>query len=505
MKNQTTGKRLVKNTILMYVRMIVTLVIAFYTSRVVLQKLGVEDFGIYNVVGSIIMMFASLRTLISSATQRYLNYEMGQGHDDRLKLVFNMSMYINLIISFIFLIVVEIVGIWFFATKANIPDARQHAAMLVFQFSVFSAIISVFTTSYDAVIIAHEKMDFFAYMSIFEGIIKLAVVYLLSFIPGDNLSNYGWLLFVSTILIFIANAIYAHANFEECKYTKLWEQGLFKEMISFSGWNFFGKASMALTQSGLNMLLNVFGGPIVNAARGIAFQLNSATNQFINNVNVVLDPFFIRTYAEGQRKKFFNAFFLSSKLLFFVQLCLVIPLAYLADFVLQVWLGQIPEYSVAFLQLILVWSLLRAPHSPIDKYFKAVGIIRNYQLLEGFLLALPLIISYVTLKLGLGYSSVFITMIIFEAINLVAIVRLAGVFKEISLAEYSKLVFFPCALMSAPFALGFSVITSTNLALYIRLALSILVLSISALLFYMVGLSKEEKALLKTVLKKKQN
>lgn len=502
MNNQSTGKRLAKNTILMYIRMIVTLVIAFYTSRVVLQKLGVEDFGIYNVVGSIIVMFASLRTLISSATQRYLNYEMGQGHDDRLKLVFNMSMYINLIISLIFLVVVETVGIWFLETKANIPEARQYAAMLVFQFSVFSAIVSVFTTSYDAVIIAHEKMDFFAYMSIFEGVVKLAMVYLLAFIPGDNLSNYGWLLFVSTVLIFIANAIYAHTKFEECKYAKLWEQDLFKEMISFSGWNFFGKASMALTQSGLNMLLNVFGGPIVNAARGIAFQLNSATNQFINNVNVVLDPFFIRTYAEGQRNKFFNAFFLSSKLLYFVQLCLVIPLAYLADIVLQIWLGQIPEYSVVFLQLILIWSLLRAPHSPIDKYFKAVGKIRNYQILEGFLLALPVVASYITLKLNMGYTSVFITMIVFEAINLVAIVKFAGVFKEISLAEYSILVFFPCALMSIPFALGLSLVISVELVLYIRLALSILVLSATTALFYQVGLSRDERALLKSILKK---
>lgn len=504
MSNQNTGKRLAKNTALMYVRMVVTLVIAFYTSRVVLQKLGVEDFGIYNVVGSIIVMFASLRTLISSATQRYLNYEMGRGHNDRLRLVFNMSIYINVIISLVFLLVVEVVGVWFLNTTANIPESRELAAMLVFQFSVISAIVSVFTTSYDAVIIAHERMDFFAYMSIFEGILKLAVVYLIAFIPGDNLSNYGWLLLVATVIIFIANAVYAHMKFDECKYEKIWEKQLFEEMIAFSGWNFFGKASMALTQSGLNMLLNVFGGPIVNAARGIAFQLNSATNQFINNVNVVLDPFFIRTYAEGRREAFFGAFHLSSKLLYFIQLCLVIPLSYLADLVLKIWLGQVPEYSVVFLQLILVWSLLRAPHSPIDKYFKAVGKIKNYQILEGVVLALPLPVSYFTLKFGMGFSSVFVMMIIFEAINLYLIVKLAGQFQEISIAHYVKLVLLPCIIVTIPYIVGMLVTKTVVLSIVERLLISLVILMLTIVLFYIVGLNKNEKVVISGIIRKQK-
>lgn len=489
----------------MYGRMIITLVIAFYTSRVVLQKLGVEDFGIYNVVGSIIVMFASLRTLISSATQRYLNYEMGLGHFDRLRLVFNMSIYINVIISLLFLFVVEVVGVLFLNTTANIPEPRGLAAMLVFQFSVISAIVSVFTTSYDAVIIAHERMDFFAYMSIFEGILKLAVVYLLAYIPGDDLSNYGWLLLVATVIIFIANAVYAHWKFEECKYEKIWEKQLFKEMIAFSGWNFFGKASMALTQSGLNMLLNVFGGPVVNAARGIAFQLNSATNQFINNVNVVLDPFFIRTYAAGHREMFFNAFYLSSKLLYFIQLCLVIPLSYLADFVLRIWLGQIPEYSVVFLQLILIWSLLRAPHSPIDKYFKAIGKIRNYQLLEGVVLALPLPVSYLTLEFGMGYNFVFIMMIVFEAINLFLIVKLAGQFKEISFLQYTKHVIIPCSVVTIPFLVGMLVTTIVELTILERFVISLVIMSLSLALFYIIGLNKNEKVLVWGIIRKQHN
>lgn len=482
--------------------MILTLVISFYTSRVILQKLGVEDFGIYNVVGSIIVMFASLRTLISSATQRYLNYEIGQGRDERLHLVFNMSIYINIIISVVFLVVVEIVGVWFLNAKANIPETRHLAAMLVFQFSIISAIVSVFTTSYDAVIIAHEQMDFFAYMSIIEAMLKLAVAYFIGCIPGDNLSNYGWLLLVTSILIFIANATYAHLKFNECKYKKIWEEKLFKEMITFSGWNFFGKASMALTQSGLNMLLNVFGGPIVNAARGIAFQLNSATNQFINNVNVVLDPFFIRTYAEGQHKKFFNAFFISSKVLYFIQLCLVIPLSYLADYILRIWLGQVPEYSVIFLRLILIWSLLRAPHSPIDKYFKAVGDIKNYQLLEGLVLALPLVTSYISLKLGMGYTSIFVMMIAFEAINLYLIISLAEKYKEIAFATYAKLIIMPCCTMSVPFVLGMIFITRFDLDILLRIAVCVVTMLATVALFLTHCLNKAEKSQLLGLLKK---
>lgn len=504
MNSQGTGNRLAKNTALMYIRMIVTLVIMFYTSRVVLQKLGVEDFGIYNVVGSIIVMFASLRTLISSATQRYLNYEMGQGRNDRLRLVFNMSIYINLIISVIFLVVVEIVGVWFLNTKANIPETREFAAMLVFQFSVISAIVSVFTTSYDAVIIAHERMDFFAYMSIIEGILKLAVVYMLTYIPGDNLSNYGWLLLVATIIIFIANAVYAHIKFDECKYAKIWEKQLFKEMIAFSGWNFFGKASLALTQSGLNMLLNVFGGPVVNAARGIAFQLNSATNQFINNVNVVLDPFFIRTYAEGQKEKFFSAFYMSSKILYFIQLCLVIPLSYLADLVLKIWLGQIPEYSVSFLQLILVWSLIRAPHSPIDKYYKSIGDLKVYQILEGVILALPIPVSYASLKLGMGFSSVFIIMTLFEAINLYVIVKLAAKFKEFSFRDYANKIIKQCLMVSIPYIVVQVYVSIVEISVIPRIALSLFILLITTLLFYAFALTSQERGLIKSIVLKKK-
>lgn len=500
MSSLNTGKRLAKNTAFMYIRMLILMVISFYTTRVVLKKLGVEDFGIFNVVGSIIVMFSSLRTLISSATQRYLNHEMGLGRDDRLKIVFNMSVYINIIISIIFLVVVEIIGTWFLNNKANIPVNRELAAMLVFQFSVLSAVVSIFTTSYDAVIIAHERMDFFACMSIIEGSLKLAVVYLLSYIPGDDLSNYGWLLLVTTLIVFILNALYARLKFAECKFAKLWDKRLFKEMLAFSGWNFFGKASMALTQSGLNMLLNIFGGPIVNAARGVAYQLNSATNQFINNVNVVLDPFFIRTYAEKEKNTFFKAFFFSSKILYFIQLCLVIPFAILADSILNIWLGQVPEYSVLFLRLVLIWSLIRAPHSPIDKYFKAVGDIKKYQILEGVILALPLVFAYIFLKLEFGYSSVFITMILFEAINLLIIVSLACNFKEMSFISYIRFVVVPCVLFSIPFSICMVLVSILEYNVMTRVFISIGAELASAILFYFVGLNVSEKQYLKLIL-----
>lgn len=501
MSNSSTGKRLAKNTMFMYVRMFLILLINFYTSRALLQQLGIEDFGIYNLVASIIIMFVSLRFLIASSTQRYLNYEMGRGNTKRLQMVFNMSVYINICIAIFFLLAVEFVGLWFFYTKINIEPSKMTAAFVVFQCSIFGAIINIFTTSYDAVIIAHEKMDFLALSSVFDAAMKLCAVFLLAFFFIDKLLLYGVLLLIVSVITFVVNYVYCRIHFQECKLSKIWDKILFKEMLYFASWNFLGKSAAAMTQSGLNMILNIFGGPVVNAARGIAFQLNSATNQFVNNVNIVLDPFFIKTYASNDIRKFYFTFNFTSKMLYFVQLALVIPSYYLSQEILQIWLGQVPDYSVLFLKLILIWSLIRAPHSPIDKLFKAVGDIKWYQIVEGVVLAAPLLTSCVFLRMGYDYAVIFISMIFFEIVNLVVIIYLAKVLCKLPIQNYISSVVIPNLIYSIPFIIGLVFVEFQSVEVGSKVLL-ILIVEICSGLGFVCFLNNEEKKQVISIIKR---
>ena len=378
-----TSKRLAKNTLFMYVRMGLLMLISLYTSRVVLRELGVEDYGTYNLVGSVVAMFTSLKILFSSSTQRFLNYEMGQGNLDRLQLVFNISIIVHIVISVVFVILVESVGLWFLGSKINVEPDRFFAANAVFHLSVLTAVVSVMTVPYDAIIIAHEKMAFYSYVSIFEGIMRLVIVFLLTYLPFDKLITYAGLQMLVTLLVRFINTTYCKRNFAESHVKRLWDKSYFKKMMSFASWNFLGITSYTLFHNGLNMILNVFGGTVVNAARGVAYQINNVLLQFINNVTVVINPYCVKIWAAGEREKAFKMIFFSSKILFFIQLCLLIPIFYLTPEILQVWLGQIPEYSVVFIRLILVYSLVRSLHPSLDLLFKSCGNIKAYQITEG--------------------------------------------------------------------------------------------------------------------------
>ena len=402
----------------MYIRMGFLMLISLYTSRVVLQQLGVEDYGIYNLVGSVVAMFISLKAIFASSTQRFLSYEMGRGDNSKLQLIYTMSTVINAIISLIFLLLVEAVGIWFLNTKINIDPSRLVAAHWVFQFSVISTVISIMSTPLDACVIAHERMDFYAYLSIFEGIARFGICYLLTVTGFDKLIVYGFLTLLVTIVVRLINQIFCMKEFEECHLKKCWDKEYFHKMISFAGWAFFGNTANILSQNGLNMVLNVFGGPVVNAARGISYQVQGALNQFVQNIVVVVKPYAIKTYSSGDYDKAVSFAHITSKLYFIIQLLLVIFVTFLADRLIQLWLGQIPEYTIVFLDLIIFQSLVRSLHMPLDFLFCGEGNIKNYQILEGVILALPVPCSYVLLKLGAPYYSAFVSIVIFEVVHI---------------------------------------------------------------------------------------
>ena len=479
------------------------MLISLYTSRVILQQLGVEDFGIYNVVGSVVAMFLSLKSIFAASTQRFLNVEMGNGNHEKLLLIFNLSTYINAIIAFILFVVIELVGIWFLEYKAIIPADRLVAAHWVLQFSIATTIISIMNIPFHACVIAHERMDFYAYLSIFEGLAKLGICYLLSIGSIDKLIFYGLLIFIITILVLIINGVFCYKNFEECRLKKIWDRHYFKNMTSYAGWAFFGNTAFAFAQSGLNMVLNVFGGPIVNAARGIAYQVDSALCSFTSNITIVLKPYTIKVYAQGDKVKALNIAFLSSKIYFYIHLFLVILFVYLANYIIKFWLGQIPEYVVVFLNLVLIQSLIKSLQAPLNMLFSAEGNIKYYQLYEGIVLFLPVPVSYILLKMGLPYYTAFLSVILFEVIHIIGIAIIGKNVFGLKLKLYFKKVIIPCFLCGM-ICLAIYYISCDCLDSFgHNIIVMFITIILSTLFMIVVSLDKMERNMLYTIIKRK--
>ncbi len=505
MSETSTSKRLAKNTIFMYLRMGFLMLISLYTSRVILRQLGVEDYGVYNLVGSIVVMFVSLKAIFASSTQRFLSYEMGKGNHDKLQLIYTMSTVINVLIAIVFVILVEIVGLWFLTYKINVDPSRLVAAHWVFQFSVLSTVISIISTPLDACVIAHERMDFYAYLSIFEGLAKLGICFLLSLTHYDKLIVYGFLTLMIAILIRIINQVFCMRHFSECHLRKCWDKQYFIKMTSFAGWAFLGNTASALSQSGLNMVLNVFGGPIVNAARGLSYQVNSALNQFVGNITVVVKPYAIKTYASGSIDKAVEFTQLSSKIFFTVQLLLVISVTFLSERLLQLWLGQVPDYTVIFLNIIMIQSLIGSLHMPIDFLFCGEGNIKYYQIIEGVILALPVPLSYFLLKLGLPYYTALLSLVFCEILHIMAITLLATKICHLRLGDYCKSVVLPCIICSAEYGVAFYINSLIEANLLLVLANIIATVLVTVLTMYYIGLTSIEKQVLVGIVKKNEN
>lgn len=503
MAQLSNSKRMARNSMYMYIRMIVVLFIALFSSRLLLKNLGVEDFGTFNLVGSIISMVAGLKSMFSSATQRFLNYEMGKNNYQRLQLIFSMSIIINLVLSLIFVIIVESIGLWFFEYKINIDPSRLFAAKCVFHLAVVSSVITIMTSPYDAVIIANERFSFFAFTSTLDAVLRLVAVILIPFFNGDNLIIYGLMLLLVAVIIRIINGIYCSRNFEESHYRRCWDKETFKQMFSFAGWQSLGMTASTLRTNGMNMIFNVFGGPTVNAARGIAFQVESAVTMFLNNIITAITPYSIKAQGEGDSRKVQNMFFFSSKVLFIVGAIISIPIIYLAYPILKLWLGAVPDFAVGFVQIIVVWSLVRSVHQPIDTLFKATGRIRDYQILEGVLLLLPLPLAYVALMNGLSVYVAFSTIVIIDIIDLLAIVLLSKKVVDVDLACYFKEVIMPMILTGVVIVGGYYLSNISFCGSVVSAILLAVIVDVILLLFFItVVFSKFEKQVLLSLIKK---
>ena len=414
MSNQTSdnNKRIAKNTLLLYFRMLFMMVVSLYTSRVILNALGVEDFGIYNVVGGVVAMFTVISGSLSAAISRFITYELGKGDQSKLNRIFSASVTIQLLLSLIIVVLIESVGVWFLNAKMTIPVDRMTAANWVLQFSIITFVINLISVPYNAAIIAHEKMSAFAYISILEAVCKLAIAFLIIVSPMDKLIFYAILMCTVSIIVRFTYGHYCKKHFAECTYHFHWDKDILKQMFGFAGWNFIGAASAVLRDQGGNIVINLFYGPAVNAARGIAIQVNNAITGFVTNFMTALNPQITKSYATNDREYMMTLIYQGARLSFYMLLLLSLPILVNTHYILVIWLKLVPEHAVLFVQLILIFAMSESISNPLITAMLATGKIRDYQIVVGGLQMLNLPISYICLRLGCMPESVLIVAII---------------------------------------------------------------------------------------------
>lgn len=405
------NKRIAKNTLMLYGRMLLIMLVSLYTSRVFLAMLGVEDFGIYNVVGGVVVLFSFLHSAMSTATQRFLNYELGRKDIAQAQRVFGMSLVIHFCISAAVLVLAETVGLWFLNTKLNIPVSRMNAANWVYQFSVATMVLFIVSIPFNSTIIVHERMSFYAYMGIAEAFSKLGIAYLLLLTKLDRLVIFAGLLFCASMLIAIVGVVYCHRSFESVKCKLFFDQKLFYDLMSFSGWSLIGGVANICRTQGVNMVMNIFCGVTVNAAMGIASQVNGAIYQFVTNFQMAFSPQIVKYFAAGKKDEANLLVFRASKISFFLMLLLALPVIVNVDFILSIWLKTVPHYSSSFVCLALGICLVDSLNTPIYTLINATGKIRNYQLTIGGVFILNVPLAYMLLSLGMSPVWVLIAQI----------------------------------------------------------------------------------------------
>lgn len=392
--NNANNKRIAKNTLLLYARMLYSLFISLFTSRVILEALGFEDYGLYNVVGSVVAMFIFLRSAMGNSVHRFITYALGKGDEKKLSDIFSMSLMIHTGLALLIVLLCETVGLWFLNSLMTIPEGREIAANWVFQFSVLSCALSVICVPYDAEIIAHERMGIFAVIQVLNSTLNLAIAYTVKYFVYDRLIFYALLLLLIQVLNRILYGVYCDKNFQETKFHWVKDKVLFKEMTSFAGWSLFGNMAYVGFTQGQNILLNIFFGPVVNAARGVAVSIQSGVKGFVTNFQMALNPQITKSYAHEDFERLHNLIYDSSKLSLCLLWCMVLPVFVEAEVLLQLWLNEVPQYASIFLRFIVIIMMFDALESPLSTAICATGRIKKYQIIEGSLLLFIIPISY---------------------------------------------------------------------------------------------------------------
>lgn len=438
----SNNKQIAKNAAALYIRMIVTMLVGLYTSRVILQALGVEDYGIYNVVGGFVSLFSLISGSLQSSVGRFLTFELGKGDYCRLKVVFSTSFYVMVGLCILVVSCMETIGLWYIYDKMVIPTERMTAAIWCYHLSVISFSLSLISTPYSSSIISHERMDVYAYMSIFDVIVKLLICYAVMYSPTDRLVFYAILQFVSGLISQLIYWFYCRRKFVECVLLPVFDKTLFKQMFGFAGWNFIGSSAAVLRSQGASLLLNAFGGPVLNAANGIANSVCGIVSAFVGNFTQAFNPQITKRYAAGEYVSLMKLLIYGSKYSYYLMFILALPVMFNAQLILELWLGVVPEHTVGFIRWILIFLLAEAISRPIITAKNATGHIRNYQIVVGSVLLLMLPISYIGLKFGASYTFVPFTNALTAIMAIFArMYMLRGDFPEWSSRVYFKKVF----------------------------------------------------------------
>lgn len=439
MQNNEKTKRIIKNTFFLYIRLILVLGISLYTSRLVLSLLGIEDYGIYNVVAGVVTMMSFMTGAMSSSTQRFLSYEQGRA-SNRVSHIFKMSMNIHAVIFLLIAVIIETLGLWFLNNKLNIPAERIYAANWAYQCALISFGFSIMGIPYLASIISNEKMSVFAYIGILEVFLKLIVASTLYFSFGDNLIVYSLLLACSSAFIWCLYYLYCKYKVKDTQFSFFWDKKLFYKLLGFTGWNLIGNVAVVMMNQGLNILLNIFFGPAINASRAISNQVNMAIRGFSSNLQMSINPLITKSYASGEHEYMNTLILKGSKYSFFLLLFLTLPVLLQTEKILLLWLGQLPEKVIILSQLSLIDSLIISLSGTLIAGAQANGNIKTYQIITGGLLLLNLPLAYLLFTFGAKPEMAMALIVIISTVALLTRLIFLRKMIHLSLKAYFKLV-----------------------------------------------------------------
>ena len=484
-----------KNSIFLSVRMVIVLFVSLYTSRAFLHALGVVDYGINNVVSGFVAMFSFLNTALSNGTQRFYNAEMQKRGAEGVTKVFNASLIIQIAIAFIIVVLLETLGLWYFYEKMVIPEDRLQVAFWIYQLSILSSAIVVMTAPFSGAVMAYEKMNYYAWVGIIEVFLKLGFALLIPYVSFDKLLAFGFMNFLFCLLTFLLFYFYCKRHFKPIKLDMKIEKGLLRGMVGFSGWNCLGTSATMLREQGLNMVLNFFFGPVVNAARGVAYQVSAALQSFVTNLSVAAKPQMVSSFAAGNSNRTIRLMYSMSKLSFFFLLILAIPIVFEIDYILKIWLGDVvPEHTASFVVLVLLTNFMNNLNAPLSNVVYATGKMRNYEITFSVINIAILPISYFAFKMGAAPEAAFVVYFVMTFFVQIGCLIVLKTLVTISLREYFFKLFLPLLYVSL-LALPLPYLAHILLAKsFLRLVVVTLVSIItSTFAFYYLSLEKNEK------------
>lgn len=500
MSNQNTT--IAKNTLFLSIRMVFVLFVSLYTSRVFLNVLGVVDYGISNVVAGFVSMFSFLNTSLANAIQRFYNSEMGVNGQKGVTKVYSTSLIIQAVIAVSVILILESFGLWYLYHRMVIPTERFHVAFWLFQFSTFSSAVVIMKSPYTAAVMAYERMNTYAIISILEVILKLGFAFLLPFVNYDKLLMYGAFFLIISVLEFLLYFIYCKVNFRTLHFRGPFDKTILKNMVSFSGWNLCGTFACMAREQGLNLILNIFFGPVVNAARGIAYQVSGALQGFVSNLSLAAKPQMVQSFASGESSRTMKLMYTMSKLSFIFLFVLSIPIIFNIEYILNLWLGDVvPEHASAFVVLVIITNFFNNLNAPLSNVVYAIGDMRNYELTFSIINLMIIPISYIVLKCGAPAESAFVVYLIMSVFVQSGCLLVLRSLVALSLKDYIKELILPITIVSV-------IVVPLTYLLHCSLPQGILsigleylvVLLLSGVLFYYIVLNTSEKQIIYKIL-----